>query len=182
MKKVTLVYHSTERDTNYLGPFLTGPHPQPHPHCARSSSCPGRAPSGEEGSTFSGHFLFFVWGYAKRVSWTGAGDRERKKGNSHQLPGKTLSWKYYSPLWILLKFGTVWGREAVILCLPSPGHHSTHVLKWTSERHLMTQHVVVRCCASHTECPKEFSARATSPPQMNGAAAVVSAVRCWGRV
>lgn len=118
------------RDTRLLGPFLTwppAPSPQPpHPCCAGHSSCPG-----QEGSTFSGHFLFFVWGCARRGQLYRS-RRRRKKGRK-EIPTscqERLSLaNAMPPPWVLEKTGTVGVGEAVTLCLLSPEHHPTYVLK-----------------------------------------------------
>lgn len=89
------VHHRVERDTK-----LPWPHPYPssnfqppHLHLAALSSCPGRAHSEEEGNTFLDHFLFFVWGSARRGQLSKRrGQRKKTERNSHQLLERRLSW------------------------------------------------------------------------------------------
>lgn len=113
-----------------LGPFLTVPQPSA-PRLAAHSSCPGRGHSEKEGSPFSAHFLFFVWGSARRGQ-LGRSRRQRKEGRkeiptSCQERGCLLEVR--SALPGSCGSSECWGMgEAVLFCLLSPEHHLTHFM------------------------------------------------------
>lgn len=88
-----------------LSPFPAHPPTQhPNPQCPQPcflhSSCPGRAHSGKEGSTCSGHFSSFVWGSARR-SQQGRSSRQKERERKFiptSCQERTVSWKATHPL------------------------------------------------------------------------------------
>lgn len=98
------VYYRVERDTEvpWSRPYSS---PTPSPHTLLCSKLQLSRKSSFRGG--GKHLLrplpFLSLGLSQEGS---AGheqetEKERKKGNSYQLPGKTLSWKYYALLRVL---------------------------------------------------------------------------------
>lgn len=115
-------HHGVERDTSPFGPFLThspSPNPQPHmPHLDAHSSCPGRTHSGRREAPSQAISLSLSGAQPGGLSWAEQErEKERKKGNSHQLSGKRLSLRNAtSPSLGAIEDGTLAVGEAVTFC------------------------------------------------------------------